>query len=117
MGVLDKMYLSLGERRVSVKRYYELLKMLIRSYDISEIPQTLDQVLVGAANSVRLSEPYAVFVIGAVNGEFPHNPVSGGVFNDSERRCLIGMELPMYDAVAELFLQEKFFVYNALSAP
>ncbi len=117
MGVLDKMYLSLGERRVSVKRYYELLKMLIRSYDISEIPQTLDQVLVGAANSVRLSEPYAVFVIGAVNGEFPHNPVSGGVFNDSERRCLIGMELPMYDAVAELFLQEKFFVYNAVSAP
>ena len=117
MDILDKMYLSIGERAVTVRRYYELLKMLIRSYEISKIPQTLDQVLVGTANSVRLSSPYAVFVIGAVNGEFPHNPVSGGVFNDAERRSLISMELPVYDAVAELFLQEKFLVYNAVSAP
>ena len=117
MGILDKMYLSLGERAVTVRRYYELLKMLIRSYEISNIPQTLDQVLIGTANSVRLSDPYAVFVIGAVNGEFPHNPVAGGVFNDSERRSLISMELPVYDAIAELFLQEKFLVYNAVSAP
>lgn len=117
MDILNKMYLSLGERSVTVRRYYELLKMLIRSYEISEIPQTLDQVLIGTANSVRLSSPYAVFVIGAVNGEFPHNPVAGGVFNDAERRSLISLELPVYDAVAELFLQEKFLVYNAVSAP
>lgn len=117
MDILNKMYLSLGERSVTVKRYYELLKMLIRSYEISEIPQTLDQVLIGTANSVRLSSPYAVFVIGVVNGEFPHNPVSGGVFNDAERRSLISLELPVYDAIAELFLQEKFLVYNAVSAP
>lgn len=117
MDILNKMYLSLGERAVTVKRYYEILKTVIRSYEISDIPQTLDQVLVGTANSVRLSSPYAVFVIGAVNGEFPHNPVSGGVFNDAERRSLISMELPVYDAVAELFMQEKFLVYNAVSAP
>ena len=117
MDILNKMYLSLGERAVTVRRYYELFKMLVRSYEISEIPQTLDQVLIGTANSVRLSSPYAVFVIGAVNGEFPHNPVAGGVFNDAERRSLISLELPVYDAVAELFLQEKFLVYNAVSAP
>lgn len=117
MDILNKMYLSLGDRAITVRRYYELLRTVIRSYEISDIPQTLDQVLVGTANSVRLSSPYAVFVIGAVNGEFPHNPVSGGVFNDAERRSLISMELPIYDAVAELFLQEKFLVYNAVSAP
>lgn len=117
MDILNKMYLSLGERPITVKRYYELIKMVIRSVDIADIPQTLDQVLVGTANSVRLSSPYAVFVIGAINGEFPHTPVASGIFSDSERRSLITLELPMYDAIEELFLQEKFLVYNAVSAP
>lgn len=117
MDILNKMYLSIGDRAVSVKRYYELFKMVVRSVDISNIPQTLDQVLVGTADSIRLSSPYAVFVIGAINGEFPHNPVAGGVFNDAERRSLISLDLPIYDAIAELFLQEKYLVYNAVSAP
>ncbi|MBQ3969098.1 MAG: exodeoxyribonuclease V subunit gamma [Clostridia bacterium] len=115
--ILNKMYLSLGERYVSVKRYYELLKMMICSHEISDIPQTLDQVTVASASSVRLRDPYAVFVIGANHGEFPHDPVAGGVFNDIERRSLISLEVPVYDAVAELYLQEKFLVYNAVSAP
>ncbi len=115
--MLNKLYLAIGERPITVRRYYELMKMFIRSYEISDIPQTLDQVIVGTADSIRFSSPYAVFVIGAVSGEFPHDPVAGGVFNDAERRSLISMELPVYDAVAELFLQEKFLVYNALSAP
>ncbi|MDE7390525.1 MAG: PD-(D/E)XK nuclease family protein [Lachnospiraceae bacterium] len=115
--ILNKLVLSIGERRVSLKRYYELFKLMVRSVDISDIPQTLDQVIIGTANSMRFSSPYAVFVIGAVNGEFPHTPVAGGIFNDAERRSLITMELPVYDAVAELFLQEKYLVYTAVSAP
>ena len=117
MDMLNKMVLSLGERYVSVKRYYELFKMMVRSYDISDIPQTLDQVLIGTADSIRLSSPKTVFVIGAIDGEFPHNPVTGGIFNDTERRSLISLDLPVYDAVAELFLQEKYLVYSAVSAP
>ncbi len=117
MDILNKMVLALGGRRVTVKRYYELLKMMICTHELSEIPRTLDQVTVGTADSIRLDSPYAVFIIGAVKGKFPHDPVSSGMFNDNERRRLITMELPVYDAAAELFLQEKFFVYNAVSAP
>lgn len=115
--MLNKMVMSLGDRTVSLKRYYELFKMMVRSYDISDIPQTLDQVIIGTADSIRLSSPKAVFVIGAIDGEFPHNPVAGGIFNDAERRSLISLDLPVYDAVAELFLQEKYLVYSAVSAP
>lgn len=116
MDVLNKMVLSIGDKSVSVKRYYELFKMTVCSFDISDIPQTLDQVLVGTADSIRLSSPKTVFVIGAVDGEFPHNPVSGGIFSDAERRSLILLDLPVYDAVNELYLQEKYLVYSAVSA-
>lgn len=116
MDMLNKTVLSLGDRALSVKRYLELFRMMVRSVDISEIPQTLDQVLIGTADSIRLSSPPIVFVIGAVNGEFPHNPVPGGIFNDAERRSLIVLDLPVYDAAAELFMQEKYLVYTAVSA-
>lgn len=115
--MLNKIALAIGDRAVSVKRYYELFKMMVRSVDISDIPQTLDQVTVGTANSIRLSSPSVVFVIGAINGEFPHNPVASGIFSDAERRSLISVNLPLYDSVEDLSKQEKFLVYNAVSAP
>ncbi len=117
MDLLNKMYLSLAERDINYKRYYELFLSVVRCAQISDIPQTLDQVTIGTADSIRLNNPYAVFVIGATDGVFPHTPVQGGVFSDSERRMLISQDVPLYDALEELFLHEKYLVYNAVSAP
>ena len=116
MDILNKMHAALGERKITLRRYCELFKTEIKGADISDIPQTLDQVLIGKADSVRLEKPYAVFVLGAVNGEFPHVPVSDGVFSDIERRRLISIGLPLYDDIEGLFKQEKYFVYNSLTA-
>ncbi len=115
--ILNKMHVSLGSRRITLRRYTDLFKMVLSGTDISDIPQTLDQVLVGKADSVRLSKPYAVFVIGAVSGEFPHVPVADGVFSDAERQRLISLGMPLYDCLEDLFRQERFLVYNAVSAP
>ncbi len=115
--ILDKLVLSLGERRVTLKRYCELFKSMSETVDLSDIPQTLDQVIVSSADSARLSSPKAVFVMGAVEGVFPHTPVASGIFSDSERRGLIELDLPMYDAQAQLALHEKYLVYTAVSAP
>lgn len=117
MDILGKMHDALGDRRVTVSRYLDLFKTVLRGTDISDIPQTLDQVLIGKADSVRFSKPYAVFVIGAVDGEFPHIPVSDGVWSDAERKDLISLGLPLYDSLEDLFRQENLLVYNAVSAP
>ncbi len=117
MDILGKMHDALGERRITLRRYIELFRLVIGGIDISDIPQTIDQVLIGTANSVRFSKPYAVFIIGAADGEFPHVPVADGVWTDTERKDLISLGLPLYDSVEDLFRQEKFFVYNAVSAP
>ena len=117
MDLLNKMYLCLADREITYKRYYELLSSVLKSAQISEIPQTLDQITIGTADSIRFNNPYAVFVIGAIDGEFPHIPVQSGVFSDNERRLLISERLPLYNALEELFLHEKYLVYNAVSAP
>ena len=117
IGVLGKMNAALSDRRITLRRFCELFRLVIKDEDISDIPQTLDRVLVGKADSMRFSKPYCVFVTGAADGEFPHMPVSDGVFSDAERKSLIASGMELYDAVSELYMQEKFFVYNAVSAP
>ena len=117
MDILNKMAVSLGENQITVKRYYELFVMVIAKTDISDIPQTLDQVIISTADVVRFASPYAVFIVGAVNEEFPKLPTVRGVFSDTERKKLIDKGLPLYDSSAEVFYHEKFLVYNAVSAP
>lgn len=117
MSILDQMATLPGDIPIEPKRYARLLRTVITLSDIAYIPRTLDEVTVGTADRVRLSSPRAVFIIGAIEGEFPHTPVAAGIFSDAERRRLLSLELPMYDSVAQLAVQEKYHVYCAVAAP
>ena len=88
---------------------------MILSYDIAGIPQSLDHVTVGTVDRMRPAQPKVVFVIGAVQGEFPAVPSSRGVFSDLERQSLIQLGLPLSDTVQQAALEEQFLAYSALT--
>lgn len=113
--ILDRMVAVVGSYRIDPKKFYELLHIYFSNTELSSIPRGVDQVDVALADRAELSDKKAVFVIGAVEDEFPHNPVEAGVFTDSERIELIAMDLPMSDSVAELVDTEKYYVYRALT--
>lgn len=117
MNILDKMYDVLRDKQIDSRRYLELLRIMIRKNPLSDIPQTLDHVTVGTAGNIRSQAQRAVFVIGALEGVFPAVPAASGLFSDSERTALIGMELPLYDSVYGMSLKEKFNAYSALTMP
>lgn len=116
IAVLDKMAVILGDYKVTPKRYQELLSMQFVNEDISTIPAGMDQVTVGTADRARLVNKKVVFVLGAVEGQFPHKPVPAGIFTNQERQQLIQLELPMNDTLEQLVFQEKFLAYSAVSA-
>ena len=113
--ILDKMVAVVGSYRMDPKKFYELLHIYFSNTELSSIPRGVDQVDVALADRAELLDKKAVFVIGATEDEFPHNPVEAGVFTDSERLELIAMDLPMSDSVAELLDTEKYYVYRALT--
>ena len=117
MDALDHMALLLKDRPISTRRYSELLQLVVNSADLSFIPNSLDEVTVGTADRIRLHAPKAVFVIGAIENEFPRMPVAGGIFTDQERKALLAVQLPLYDSIEQLAAQEKFLSYSAISAP
>lgn len=115
--VLDQMRSILGDRKTSRERYYKLLKEVVGAEDVSEIPQTVDQVIFGTAEQVRQSSPRAAFLIGAVQGEFPLVPKSSGVFSDAERRELIALDLPLGDPLEQKTMEERYLAYSVACAP
>ncbi len=117
MELLDQMHSILGGRKVPRERYYQLLREVVAAEDVSEIPQTVDQVLFGTAEQVRQSSPKAAFLIGVVQGEFPLAPRSSGVFSDSERRALLELELPLGDPLEKKAIEERYLAYSVACAP
>ncbi len=117
MEVLDQMHSILGDRKTSRERYYRLLKEVLAGEDVSEIPQTVDEVVFGTAEQVRQSSPKAVFLIGVTQGDFPLNPRSSGVFSDGERRELIALDLPLGDPLEQKAIEERYLAYSVACAP
>ncbi len=114
VSVLDKMAYVVSDYKVSAKRFCELLHINFINTDISFIPRGIDQVDIACADRSLLNNKKAVFVIGAIEGEFPHTPVESGVFSDDERTLLSTYGIKMSDSVEQLIPTEKYLAYKAL---
>lgn len=112
--ILDKMVSVIGDYRISAKRFSELLYINFANTDIAYIPRGIDQVDIACADRSLIENKRAVFVIGAIDGEFPHTPVESGVFSDDERVLLGAYGLNMSDSVEQLVPTEKYLAYKAL---
>ncbi len=116
VAILDKMVSVIGDYNITAKRFSELLHINFLNTDISFIPRGIDQVDVACADRSLIENKKAVFVIGAIEGEFPHTPVESGVFSDSERALLKDFGIEMSDSVMELIPTEKYLAYKALTS-
>ncbi|WP_099205492.1 PD-(D/E)XK nuclease family protein [Scatolibacter rhodanostii] len=113
--ILEQMAAILGEKPITREHYYRLLREIIRGEDVSDIPQVLDSVMFGMPEQIRQTSPKVVFVLGAVQGEFPMIPKNAGVFSDSERQKLIELELPLSDPLPQKMIQERYLAYSIVS--
>lgn len=115
--ILEKMAAILKNKSISLKKYAELLKLVMTSYDIAFIPRRVDEVVFGSIDRVRAQDKKVVFLIGAVESEFPRIPAADGIFSDAQRKQLIERGLPLYDAIEGLSINERFLAYKAVTMP
>lgn len=115
--VLNTMAISLGDRKITYKRYYDILKSVLSVTDVGFIPMDLDHVTIGSADRIRPNSPKAVFVIGAIDGDFPLTPSNRGIFSSTERKMLFSMNLPLQASLESFAANELLIAYSAVSAP
>lgn len=117
MEILSTMDKVLGEEKVELREFASLFSLCAAGYDLGRIPQTLDSVLVGTAERVRLSGKKAVLILGANDREFPLLPSSGGLFTDPEREELLEIGVRLPGSTEEKLLAERFVAWQALTSP
>lgn len=117
MDILDKLAAISDDENITVREFYKLFNLMIMNEDLGNIPSGLDNVQIGSADRIRCNNPYAVFVVGANEGEFPQSVSSSGLLSESDRNILIENKFKLYAYGETLNAQEKYFAYMALSAP
>jgi len=115
--ILDRFFLAMQNIRLPAVRLTELLRLSMQTLEISLIPQTSDQVLVGEADRVRPNAPKAVFVLGANQGMFPAKVENNGLLSDADRKVLAESGLEISETVQERAVSEKYWAYFVMTSP
>lgn len=117
MEILDTLEGSLKGQNLNFREYKELFLLSAATYDLGRRPQTLDSVLVGSAERVRVQDKKAAILIGANDKVFPLVPSSGGLFSDRERQQLSSNGLELSNFTEQRLIDERFVAYKALTFP
>ena len=113
---LDALCAAIGKKKVSPKRFYELLEIILSTDDMGEIPAGIDSIAIGSAARTRFFEPKVLFVLGANEGVFPPLASSSSVFTNAEKRELIKNDFVLECLPENIYSEERMIAFNQLTA-
>ena len=113
--IIDSLYSASGKAKMSVARYKELFEILVSTKDLGQIPNGIDEVILGSADRIRAAAPKAVFVVGANTGVFPMESSGGVLLSDTERCELIENGAELVTNLEYNSVSERFIAYHALT--
>ena len=94
MDLWDQYAMVLNDRTYTLAKHCELMRVVLLTADLGQIPQALDTVTIGTADRIRPNAPRYVFVIGANEDVFPAPVSREGILSEREREQLFRQELP-----------------------
>ena len=95
LEAFDTMVDAAGDEETTALDFCTLTKLLFSAIDISSIPSSKDQVIIGGADTVRIDERKTVIILGANEGVFPAPVKESPTLGENERSLLkeAGVEL------------------------
>ncbi len=115
--ILDRVASSLENVKLQPKRFSELLNLVVSMYTIGNVPQGIDEIVIGSADRVKTTAPKVVFAVGVNDGLFPMIPKANGILSDDDRKILSELDLQMDDNFEEKMMEERFIAYSTLCSP
>ncbi len=112
---LDSLVTVAGEARVDARSYMKLLSTSLEMSDIGKIPSGIDEVLIGEAHNLRMSEVKYVYVMGLNEGVFPKKAKEDSILGDRDRRDLKKIGIELSPESRESSRDEMFYFYLAIS--
>ena len=116
MQVLDRFALLPDDLHLGSGQIAELFELTVGAMKVSTPPRTLDETAVGTAGRMRPDSPSVVFLLGAIDGEFPAAASFSGLFSSYERRTLVQRGLNELAGEDSFEQKERMVAYRAATS-
>ena len=117
IDVIDEMIELYQNEKMSFVKFKELLKIGLSYKELGNIPEVLDQVILGDVERTRSSRIKVAFIIGVNDGIFPKTNKNEGFLHDEERNIFKDIGKEIAKGTLELLYDEQFAIYKALTTP
>ena len=115
MNVLEQYVELLGDEKVHIKEFADIIETGLESLQFSLVPPAIDQVIIANLELSRLSDIKAAFVIGLNDHVLPMKYQDAGILSDGERKTLQMAGFKMAPTNKEKLLEEEFLAYKAFT--
>lgn len=117
LELMDKFVLLLGDEKVSLKEFNDLLDAGLQEVRIGVIPPSADTVIMGDITRTRMGNVKALFFVGNNDTHLPGNMNGGGLLSERDREWFYANEVRLKpSSKAKMYIQ-KFYLYLILTKP
>lgn len=113
--ILDEIVLVFKDDKMTIDKYNQILKIGFKNSNLTKIPGTQDQVIMGDVDRSRSHRVKAIFIIGLNDGEFPSVRKDEGFLNDSDREILKQNGIELAKGTIDKLYEDSFNIYKAFT--
>lgn len=117
MELFDQFVELLGEEKISIKEYCELLDAGLEEAKLGIIPPSLDQVVIGDIERTRIKDIKVLFFVGINDAYIPGKADKGGLLSEYDREKLKADGVTLAPGAKEKSFIQKFYLYLILTKP
>lgn len=117
ISLLDKLVQVLGDEKISLADYQQLLEAGVLEAKVGIIPPTADQVLVGDVERTRLKDIKVLFFAGVNDNNIPKRKGNGGLLSETDREFLETQKVELAPNPRQAMYIQKFYLYLNLTKP
>lgn len=117
MELFDQFVELLGEEKISLREYCELLDAGLEEAKVGIIPPSLEQVVVGDVERTRIKDIKAVFFVGMNDAYVPGKTNAGGLLTERDRERFEAKKIALAPGAKEKVFIQKFYLYLILTKP
>lgn len=115
INILDEINMVFKGEKITYKEYKNILKTGLEVSKMGEIPEVIDQVIIGDIERSRSHKTSALFIIGVNDGDFPNNNFTEGFLNDEDRNNLKNIGIELAKGSLENLYEDQFNIYKAFT--
>lgn len=117
MDLLDKVCALLGEEKISIREYGDILDAGFSAAKVGIIPPGVDRVTVGDIERTRLGHVKILFFVGVNDGVVPKSGNGGSILSQFEREKLTEHRMELAPGAREKVFIQKFYLYLNMTKP